>query len=98
MYNDEEVFRQKILTEIRNDSTKPVKMIHDEQVKLNSEIENSPEYHKISSELLKKRNRFSPKILRILQNMKIVCGVKRATIKILCDGTFKTASKPFRET
>ena len=29
--------------------------------------------------------------------MKIVCGVKRATIKILCDGTFKTASKPFRQ-
>ena len=54
MYNDEEVFRQKILTEIRNDPTKPVKMIHDEQVKLNSEIANSPEYHKISSEILKK--------------------------------------------
>ena len=42
MYNEEENFRQKILNEIQNDPAKPVKMIHDEQVKLNSEIENPP--------------------------------------------------------
>ena len=35
MYNDEENFRQKILTEIQNDPTNLVKMIDDEQVKLN---------------------------------------------------------------
>ena len=52
MYNEEENFRQKILSEIQNDPTKPVKMIYDEQVKLNSEIENLPEYHKLSSGLL----------------------------------------------
>ena len=63
-------FRKKILTEIQNDPTKPVKMIYDEQVKLNSEIENPPEYHKISSGLLKERNRILPKIPRILQNVK----------------------------
>ena len=42
------------MTEIQNDPTKPVKMIYDEQVKLNSEIENPTEYQKISSGLLKK--------------------------------------------
>ena len=70
MFNEEENFCQKNLTEFQNDPTKPVKMIYDEQVKLNSEIENSPEYHKISSGLLKKRNRILPKNPRILQNVK----------------------------
>ena len=54
MYNDEKQFRQKILTKIQNDRTKPVKMIYDEQVKLNWEIENPSDHHKISSRLLKK--------------------------------------------
>ena len=72
LYNDEEYFRQKILTKIQNDPTKPVKMIYDEQVKLNSEIENPSEYHKISSGLLKKRNQILPKIPRNLQNVKKV--------------------------
>ena len=72
MYNREEKFRQKkILTEIQNDPTKPVTMIYDEQVKLNSEIENSRGDHKISIGLLRKRIRNSPKIARILLNVKI---------------------------
>ena len=101
-----------------------LKMVYDEQVKLNSEIENLPEYHKISSGILKKRNRSLPKIRRILQNVKIdsmwsktsdnqdfvlqqvvelvnYCLLKKLQFlqksqKILCDGTFKTATKPFR--
>ena len=102
-----------------------LKMVYDEQVKLNSEIENLPEYHKISSGLLKKRNRSLPKIPRILQNVKIdsmwsktsdnqdfvlqqdvglvtSCSLKKMQFlqkksqKILYDGTFKTATKPFR--
>ena len=39
MYNDEEQFSQKVLSEIQNGPTKPVKMIYNEQIKLNSEIE-----------------------------------------------------------
>ena len=125
MYNEKENFRQKNLTEIQNDPTKPVKMIYDDQVKLNSEIENPPKYHKISSGLLKKRNQILPKIPRILQNVKIdgmwnktsdnqdfvlhqnvglviFCSLKNQQFlqksqKILCDGTFKSAPKPFRQ-
>ena len=101
-------------------------MINDEQVKLNSEIENPPEYHKISSGLLKERNRILPKIPRILQNVKkdgiwsktsdnqdfvldqdvglviFFCSLRNLQIlqrsqKILGDGTFKTAPKPFHQ-
>ena len=124
MYNEKENFRQKNLTEIQNDPTKPVKMIYDDQVKLNSEIENLPKYHKISSGLLKKTQSTFAKnsenlkecedgmwsktsdnqdfVLHQDVGLVIFCSLKNQQFlqksqKILCDGTFKTAPKPFRQ-